>query len=188
VHRYGWFDVDYAIIVQNTGDIDDVPTFPSDLGPDRPVAAPAFALKEVVRRYLPRYLPLALQPTSYEDPPRVSEDEALRQGSTALRALLGEAKAHAKSVAVVHHRERGEPQRSPKANLLDTTVAAAGVPEVDDGLWLTEHAAAYREGDAIHLSDIGLAIHARLYRCIVDALRSGLPVAECCAKPNADGS
>ena len=54
--RYGFFDADILVLVVNSGDFADNPTF-EPLKSSHPTQKPLFALQEAVFRYLPRYLP-----------------------------------------------------------------------------------------------------------------------------------
>ena len=56
VKRFGTFDCDTAVIVMNSWDYGDVPSF-APLSPEMPTTAPALALTEITRNYGPRYAP-----------------------------------------------------------------------------------------------------------------------------------
>jgi lysophospholipase L1-like esterase len=102
VKRFGWFDADIVILVFNSEDAADVPTFdplPNDL-----THKPWCALHEAVRAALPRARALVF---AQPQPVYSAADEATRtrQSMDALRELVTRAREHgAKVIAIQHYR------------------------------------------------------------------------------------
>lgn len=92
--RYGFFDADVLVLVVNSGDFADNPTF-APLKSSHPTQKPLLALQEAVFRYLPRYLPSFDQfsntPTNL--PTVAISAEAIAQGDSDLRQFLTLAQA-----------------------------------------------------------------------------------------------
>lgn len=89
VRRYGFFEVDLVVLMVNSGDYADNPTF-APLDANHPDARPLMALQEAVFRYLPRFLPQ--YPPALAKPPAtpaatVSPTEIAR-GMSDLRQFL----------------------------------------------------------------------------------------------------
>jgi len=169
LERFGDFGADAIIVVWNSHDAWDVPTF-SPLGLENPTEAPASALGELITRYgLPRLGPAAPPP-----PPQTAEraDESLR----AARSILEFARTRHIPIAVVLHSTRPE--------LNQTTVEGLEmfkqVAQSEDApVYMTSAAlrTAFGQGkdvykDDIHPSPGGQTLMADLYFKIVMQLLS----------------
>ena len=107
LRRYGTFDADVVVLVVNSGDYADNPTF-EPLNPStQPTAKPVLALQEAISRYLPRYLPRQWQ-TPPELPPRLPDDSAVAKGLADLREFLVLAAHTGAKVLVLHHPDVAE--------------------------------------------------------------------------------
>jgi len=109
--RFGWLDADLVILMVNSGDHADNPSF-GPLGIDHPTEAPTLALQELMQRYLPRYLP-ALAPRASDEPtaPVVSagpSDRETLRGQADLAAFLSLAQQDGRRLLVVQHPDRAE--------------------------------------------------------------------------------
>jgi lysophospholipase L1-like esterase len=106
VQRYGFFDADLVLLLVNSGDYADNPTF-APLGANHPDTQPLFALQEAVFRYLPRYLPTFTKATASQVT-TVSPAEVAR-GRSDLGQFLSLSKADGtRKVMVFHHPDRPE--------------------------------------------------------------------------------
>ena len=184
VERFGWFDADVAILVLSTHDLEDLPAFRDRLGADFPTEPPALALEELVRRYLPRYVPalnewLGAQPS----PPTVRYDDPRDAGARALRALLDAAQARVATVVAVLHPTRAElagaagVAEEERRRALAAVLADAGVATLDP----VEHWAARDDlhRDFIHVNAAGQRAYATLFACIAEAAGRAAPPEDC---------
>jgi hypothetical protein len=106
-NEYGFFDADYIILVSNSGDDVDCPTF-QPLDPNtHPFAAPWCAASELFSRYVPRYLPAVFAPLPTVAPP-IDEAEALRQGLNDMKEFLEMAQSQTTNVFVIQYLDRSE--------------------------------------------------------------------------------
>jgi lysophospholipase L1-like esterase len=105
VQRYGFFDADFVLLLVNSGDYADNPTY-EPLDANHPDTQPLFALQEAVFRYLPRYLPTFTKATASQVT-TVSPAEVAR-GRSDLGQFLALAKAGGGKVMVFHHPDRPE--------------------------------------------------------------------------------
>jgi hypothetical protein len=162
VERFGWFGADLAVMVLNGGDLQDLPGFRAELGPDFPEQRPVSALSEVVTRYLPRYL-TALRPVLGErpSPPTRTYSDPATDGRAALADLLETASAAVPVVVVLLHpgRDAVRTDAPPDPARWRRFVAAADAAAVtalpmDDVL--RERTDAYRDG--IHINALGQRI------------------------------
>lgn len=178
VRRFGWFDADLAVVVLNSGDIADVPEFPTELGPDFPERAPLLALQELFERYVARYVTSVWARVRSEGPqPGTGVSNAqLSRGRELLAAFLADAKEHVPAVVVVHHRGLPELTGHPEedafrdqqlGDILDIDVRAAGLQVVN--LKPRRHP----QGDAtalfrddIHLNVAGQKVLASAIMCL----------------------
>ena len=106
--RYGFFGADTVIIVTNSGDYGDVPTF-APLNPDtHPSVQPASALWEAAVRYLPAYLQ-RLQPTAPPPPPAPpTSAQAGPESLRDLKELMRMAQQAGAKVRLVQHYQSDE--------------------------------------------------------------------------------
>jgi hypothetical protein len=186
VSKYGWFEADAAIIVVNTDDLEDLPEFRSYYGVDFPEKTPASALVEAITRYLPRYLP-AIAPYLQTEPasPTVtySADERRQLGEAALQKLIDTARANVRNVILITHpslselgSSSGSTQSRARASLKQV-IERSGVAYFDpagDARW---NGTLYR--DDIHINALGQAIYARIFECLLWAVRRGDDTAVC---------
>ncbi|MEY3022574.1 MAG: hypothetical protein RIS86_1772, partial [Planctomycetota bacterium] len=96
LEEHGTFGAEVAIVVLNSADWTDVPTF-EDLGPDRPERRPALALVELCTRYLPRLIPFG---AGERAPADIGESVTAEAD---IEALVGLLRARGLRVAVVLH-------------------------------------------------------------------------------------
>ena len=106
VQRYGFFDADLVVLLVNSGDYADNPTY-APLSANHPVSKPLLATQEAIFRYLPGYLPtFSSQPAAQVT--TISPAE-VAQGRTDLSQFLTLAKDNgARQVMVFHHPDRPE--------------------------------------------------------------------------------
>jgi lysophospholipase L1-like esterase len=108
--RFGWFDADVVVFVFGSADVEDLPDFLPNLGPDHPLDPPLLAVEELASRYLPRYLarlgaaPDAPMPSLGP----ASTPERRRKGIAALKSLLEEAEDHVPIRFVFLHYEAAQ--------------------------------------------------------------------------------
>jgi lysophospholipase L1-like esterase len=106
VQRYGFFDADLVLLLVNSGDYADNPTF-APLDANHPDTQPLFALQEAVFRYLPGYLPTLTKATANQVT-TISPAEVAR-GRSDLGQFLSLAEAGStRKVMVFHHPDRPE--------------------------------------------------------------------------------
>jgi hypothetical protein len=104
--RYGFFGADTVIIVTNSGDYGDVPTF-EPLNPDtHPSIQPTSAVWEAAVRYLPVYLQ-RLHPTP-PPPPAPTRAEAGPESLRDLKELIRMAQQAGAKVRLVQHYQTDE--------------------------------------------------------------------------------
>jgi lysophospholipase L1-like esterase len=110
VRRHGTFDADAVVLVVNSGDYADNPTYARLNSATHPTEAPVLALQEAITRYLPRYLP-SIQ-AAVEEPsgldaiePRAAEIE---KGLAELRAFLQVCESSGARIVILHHPDIGE--------------------------------------------------------------------------------
>ncbi|MGB2833333.1 MAG: hypothetical protein WBC07_10305 [Methylotenera sp.] len=106
VQHYGFFDADLLVLVVNSGDFADNPTF-EPLDSNHPTQTPILALQEAIFRYLPGYLPSFSKSTSGQV---VSVSPvAAAQGMSDLRQFLKLSQAdEGRKVLMFHHPYRTE--------------------------------------------------------------------------------
>ena len=106
--QYGFFDAVFIILVTNSGDYADNPTFaPLDKN-THPTIQPISALVEGIERYLPRYLPESksennLQKNNQKLKDPSAEVEAAKKGIHDLSEFLELAKKQHKPIFVIQH-------------------------------------------------------------------------------------
>jgi len=138
---YGTFDADIAIIVLNSIDYGDEPTYAS-LGPEMPTSRPWLAIQEGLSNYVPRAIEKlrGTQPTQDTDtnPPTERGDRTL----ASVRALVTRLRADGVRVAGVQHMRREmEIKKSPLIGhaKLGAELAALNVPIFQTDPWFRAH-------------------------------------------------
>ncbi|MEX0777002.1 MAG: SGNH/GDSL hydrolase family protein [Phycisphaeraceae bacterium] len=139
VKKHGLFDADVVVIVLNSGDAADVPTFEPIVGvsPDFPDRAPWLALQEGVTRYLPRYMPRLggskVAPRQPAAEPDEADPEKVKEAMAALRAMIALVHESGATVIVVQYPDRTEldGSRLPGFAIIAREVEAAGVRRID---------------------------------------------------------
>lgn len=170
IDSYGFLGSTILVVVNNSGDAYDVPTFGSLNPSTHPTQKPMSALLEAVTRYLPRYLP-DLKP---EQP--VSEQPAEPGMQSEVQIAIDEIAARAAServkVCVIHHWSASEIHDGKlKAGVaLSDAWRAKNIPVLDDLdlMDLSSEEGTYR--DNIHLNERGqMELTHLLKRCSEEA-------------------
>lgn len=171
VEHFGWFDADVGVFVFNAGDIEDLPDFSPDLGPDFPTRTPWSALGELFGRYVPRYLPHPGVPSAVHTPNTNSARRSL--GIAAIEHLLARARENVPHVVVVFHPDRTQlTHASPEETLFRQLGERTGARFVT----FRDHAkGAFYDDDGLHLNALG---QAALGRLLSDTVR---PMLTACA-------
>jgi len=105
---YGFFDADIIILIINSDDAHDNPTF-EPLNPDtHPQNKPLLALWEGLTRYLPRYLPQFGKSPETPVVGQIDEVKGMVQGIADLKSFLRLARAQTSQVLVVQWPEQTE--------------------------------------------------------------------------------
>lgn len=177
LQNFGTFGADAAILVLNTDDIDDIPTFGPINPATSPLENPTTALGEAIMRYLPRYLPDAmsalLRPSVVQHPyPQQTAELGGPEYLVGLFSLFAETSI---PVCIVLHRRLEEqeellPQNLPSISDLASEWGIATVetwPEFTRG----DDAPADFYRDSIHINEAGQAVLVGvLYDCINQAV------------------
>jgi hypothetical protein len=133
--EFGTFGADAAILVLNTGDLDDLPRFGPIDPTTHPLESPLTALGEGIVRYLPRYLPDTmsgwLRPGLIQHP--FSQTAAEISGENYLNGLFSYFAEASLPVCVVLHSGLDEQsEQSPTAGAgIKKLATKAGVPIVE---------------------------------------------------------
>ncbi len=109
LRRFGLFDADVVVIVLNSADYADAPTF-EPLGSRRPQCKPVLALQELQGKYVPRYFRKRLRVLTGAQPPA---PEAIEACLSALREMIRMAREAGASVLLAQFLKRGELQAQP---------------------------------------------------------------------------
>ncbi len=104
LRRFGLFDADVVVIVLNSADYADAPTF-EPLGPGRPQRKPVLALQELHSKYVPRYLKTNLGLQRESQPPT---PEAIDTCLSALRELIRMTRQAGVSFLLAQYLKRSE--------------------------------------------------------------------------------
>jgi hypothetical protein len=165
VRRFGWFEADLAFVLLSSHDLGDVPTFPVELGPDFPLASPAFALQEAVVRYLPRYLP-AFPAIGNAVRPAAADSGDRPAGARHLAELLAEARAAVPHVVLLLHPTPRELREglSPDGKEILRIAHALDVPALSVADAISGSTSVYYRDD-IHITAQGQLLYARLMIC-----------------------
>ena len=174
--RFGVFDADTVLLVVNSGDYADNPTF-EPLRPDtHPTAKPTLATQEAIARYLPRYLPW-VKPTSSQDPSAqaVPSEQEAETGLRDLRDFLLTVRIGGARVVVLHHPDIAElktGEYAPGQDRMRKLCQENNMPFVEmRGAYLAGGSTSlYRDG--VHLNAGGQAV---LAAQLLDALALALP-------------
>jgi len=160
LQRYGTFGASKIIVVLSSHDLEDVPSFPDELGPDFPEKRPALALAEALFRYVPRYLPGSAPGDAA--PPPVPDAAAAGSGEQRLLELLTLLKAAGTDFHVFLHPTVTELRNGPDANRgrIVTLLDKEKVAYTDMSRRLSE--TDFR--DDIHLSPSGHRAYASAFR------------------------
>ena len=110
LRRFGLFDADVVVIVLNSADYADAPTF-DPLGRRRPRRKPVLAIQELRDKYLPRYFEKYLGPRREEQRPT---PEAIDACLSALRELIRMSRQAGASVLLAQHLNRSELATEPE--------------------------------------------------------------------------
>jgi hypothetical protein len=114
IEKYGLFDADVIIVVFNSEDCADIPTF-QPLNPHtHPQTRPLLGLTEAIVHYLPRYFPSLLGDSSMKHVPLISE-ASIRRSLGCIRDLINAAKSNSISMVVMQYLDREEVLSSPKS-------------------------------------------------------------------------
>lgn len=178
--RHGLFDADVVVIVLNSEDAWDAPTF-APLPPEMPTRSPILALQEALGLYVPKafkYHVLGQKETQVST--ATPTDESYRTAMAALETLINAARGQGARVLVVHHPKLSElsaGRMEPGFDQIRGLAARAGVPFVETKAamlrLLTEEQRGYR--DNIHPDVAGQEALARLLTAEVSRMvRAGL--------------
>lgn len=167
VRKHGTFSADLIIVVLNSEDLNDVPQFKDELGPNFPQTAPATALQEVWERYLPRYLPFLV---GAEGRPG-ARIQGPNEGADHVLDLVNLLAATRTRVQFVLHPGRSELSSGPNemGRALRRLLQQQGVSYIEAGPYL--EARNYRDG--IHINAEGQSIYADLFFRITSLTKSG---------------
>ena len=149
LRRFGLFDADVVVIVLNSPDYADAPTF-QPLGPRRPQRKPVLALQELHGKYVPRYFKKNLGLRREKQPPT---PEAIDACLSALRELIRMTHRAGASVLVAQHLKRSEVTTKPEIGhrMIAQVAQEAGIEPIQLG---PGFAKALRDGPDPYLADI----------------------------------
>ena len=149
LRRFGLFDADVVVIVLNSPDYADAPTF-EPLGPKKPQRKPVLALQELHGKYLPRYFKKNLGLRRKRQPPT---PEAIDTCLSAVRELIRMTRQAGVTVLLAQHLKRSELATEPEIGHRKIAAVAqeAGIEPIQLG---PEFAKALRDGPDPYLADI----------------------------------
>jgi hypothetical protein len=157
VKRYGFFDADVVVLVLNSEDYGDMPTFVPLVGvdPSFPDKRPALALQEAITRYaLPRLgLGRAIPESVPSNAPPQPTQAELDATVAVTRELIRLAQASGARVILAEHLKREEEPgaEEPGYAVFARVAADAGIPRVDFG---PDFKAAQRHGEPVYRDEI----------------------------------
>jgi hypothetical protein len=167
VNKHGLFDADVVVIVLNSEDAADAPTF-EPLSPDLPTRRPILALQEAFSTYVPKafsYHVLGRREKPAPEP--APTDEGRRAALGALETLINTARSQGARVLIVHHPKLSEltaGRMDSGYDLIRGVAARAGVRMIEtrDEMvrLITQEQRGYR--DYIHPDEAGQEALARL--------------------------
>ncbi|MDB5290512.1 MAG: hypothetical protein JWL69_1753 [Phycisphaerales bacterium] len=168
IKKFGLFDADVVVLVLNSDDYHDLPTFTPVVGvnPNFPDHAPVSALQEAIVRGVHNYLP-SLYPASPSDAPEpAATPEVVGQCLDAEREIFRVARAGGAAVILMQYQAADEmgDAREPGYAEIEAVARECGVPIIETGPAFT---AAQASGtrvfrDAIHSTSAGHKIMADL--------------------------
>lgn len=136
LREYGSLGAQTAIVVLNSGDLYDLPTF-EPLNPNtHPVRTPVLALEEVVLRYLPGFMSRLI--SSERQPARLAlTEEQIAGGQAVLEDLLNGLVELGLSVCLIQHQTQTELQGQPEVgwHVIHEAFAARNFPVVQFAEW-----------------------------------------------------
>lgn len=149
LRRFGLFDADVVVIVLNSPDYADAPTF-QPLGPRRPQRKPVLALQELHGKYVPRYFKKNRGLRRKRQPPT---PEAIDTCLSALRELIRMTRQAGASVLLAQYLKRSEVATMPEIGHRKIAQVAqeAGIEPIQLG---PEFSKALRDGPDPYLADI----------------------------------
>ncbi len=110
LRRFGLFDADVVVIVLNSPDYADAPTF-EPLGPKRPQRKPVLALQELHGKYLPRYFK---KRRGLQRKRQAPTPEAIDTCLSALREMIRMTRQAGVTVLLAQHLKRSELATKPE--------------------------------------------------------------------------
>jgi hypothetical protein len=172
VQTFGLFEADTAILVLSSHDAGDPPTFQPLDPTTHPTERPVSALLEAWTRYVPRYLPEALNGILFPSPstpPDAENREFGLQGIDALPLLLARLAEDRVEACVVLHSTRSELQENggDEFEPIDSLLATFTVPTVKmRDIWVERGSFNDAFRDDIHINELGQEVlAAALVRC-----------------------
>ncbi len=182
VKRFGLFDADLVVIVTNSPDYADAPTF-RPLTRRQPKRRPWLALQEVLEKYVPRFLQQRFRPRAKpEDNPT---DEAVAECRDALYELFRLAREAGAEVLLAQHLVRSELAGQPQVGhgAIGRIAADAGVATIQLGPAFAAEVARGGEPylDGIHPSALG---HRLIAETLLKPVRRDALLARQNATPN----
>lgn len=149
LERFGLFDADVVVIVLNSPDYADAPTF-EPLGPKRPQRKPVLALQELHDKYLPRYFK---KKRGLQRERQAPTPEAIDTSLSALRELIRMTRQAGASVLLAQHLKRSELATKPEIGhrMIAQVAQEAGIEPIQLG---PGFAKALRDGRDPYLADI----------------------------------
>ena len=108
VERYGTFDADIVVLVVNSGDVADNPTFEPLRPQTHPTRKPRLAIEEGWSRYLPRYVPALANAAQAPPEPALPSSAEVQRGLHDMQAFLAKVRASGAVVLVLHHPDANE--------------------------------------------------------------------------------
>lgn len=163
LRRFGLFDADVVVIVLNSADYADAPTF-GPLGSGRPQRKPVLALQELRDKYVPRYFKKNLGLQGEKQPPT---PEAIDTCLSALRELIRMTRQAGATVLLSQHLKRSEVATKPDIGhrRIAEVAQEAGIEPIQLGPRFTK---ALRDGPDPYLADIHPNAHGQ--RIIAEVL------------------
>ncbi len=174
VKRYGTFQADVAVIVVNSRDYADAPTFERLTG-KRPQRKPVLALQEVVGNYIPRYTRKMVRRMGMELKPIPTADQ-IQMCLDALKEIVSLLRKDGVKVLIAQHLATNELAGEPEIGHgeLGRTIRELDIEPIQFGEYFSK---AIADGqipfhDRIHPSKIGQQIISEvLFKPVCDLLR-----------------
>ena len=171
IKRYGTFQADVAVIVVNSEDYADAPTF-EPLTRRRPQRKPVLALQELFDKYLPRYVLKKIRSTGPKPSPTADQ---IQMCLDALKEIVGLLRKDGVHVLIAQHLNKCELAGEPEIGHgeLGRTIRELDIEPIQLGSFFAK---AIEDGinpyhDQIHPSDIGQKIISEvLLESIIDSV------------------